>query len=297
MKLSMPGYIKKIIVQMGMENCATAHTPASHTTVLMPRTPEEAAPDYPYLSAIGRLLWLALTVRPELAYIVGALARHTQSFTNAHITAIKRVLRYLAGTPEVGIHYKTYENDDMEIRYSDSSYRNKEEGRKSISGYAFMYCGAAVAWSSKSQPVVAASTQEAEYIALTHATKHAMWMRQFLLELGLPTSVPTPILTDNQAALSLATSTGTTVNAKHIDIRYHFIRHAYNEGTIDVSYVQSRDNLADLFTKPLPLPQFVYLADSVLGSHRNPEIDFPPSPTDDSSSYIPEDVDELMDDV
>ncbi|KAB5587862.1 Copia protein [Ceratobasidium theobromae] len=176
MKLSMPGYIKKIIIQMGMENCAMAHTPASHMTVLMPHTPEEAAPNYPYLSAIGRLLWLALTVCPELAYIIGALTRHTQSFTNAHITAIKQVLRYLAGTPEVGIHYKMYENDDMEIGYSDSSYGNKEEGRKSISGYAFMYCGAAVAWSSKSQPVVAASTQEAEYIALTHATKHAMWM-------------------------------------------------------------------------------------------------------------------------
>ncbi|KAB5588095.1 Copia protein [Ceratobasidium theobromae] len=132
LKLSMPNYIKKVLPMMGMDGCAGANTPASHTTVLTPRAPDQVAPDYPYLSAIGRLLWLALTVRPDISFIVGALARHTQTYTNAHITAIKRVLRYLSSSSEVGLHYKAYDNDDIEIAYADASYGNKEEGPRTL---------------------------------------------------------------------------------------------------------------------------------------------------------------------
>jgi hypothetical protein len=132
---------------MGMQDSKYASMPASHTTVLLPHDPGTPAPNYPYLSAIGRLLWLALTVRPDISFIVGALTRHTHCFTPAHITAIKRTLRYLNHTSDIGITYKAYEVDDKEIGYCDVSYGNQELQRKSLSGYVFMYCGAAVAWS------------------------------------------------------------------------------------------------------------------------------------------------------
>ncbi|KAB5587310.1 polyprotein [Ceratobasidium theobromae] len=147
----MPNYIKKVLPMMGMDGCAGVNTPASHMTVLTPHAPDQV---------------------PDISFIVGALVHHTQTYTNTHITAIECVLHYLLSSSEVGLHYKAYDNNDIEIAYANASYGNKEEGRKSISGYVFMFCGAAVAWSSKSQPIVATSTQEAEYITLTHATKH-----------------------------------------------------------------------------------------------------------------------------
>jgi hypothetical protein len=103
--LSSPRYIWKIVHLMGMQDSKYANTLASHTSVLLPCEPGTLALDYPYLSAIGRLLWLALTVRPDIAYIIRALARHTQSYTQAHITAIKRVLRYLNHTSDISICY------------------------------------------------------------------------------------------------------------------------------------------------------------------------------------------------
>jgi hypothetical protein len=194
---------------MGMQDSKYTNMLASHTSVLLPREPRTPALDYPYLSAIGRLLWLTLTVHPNIAYIVRALAQHTQSYTQAHITTIKQVLHYLNHTSDIGITYKTYNRDNREIEYCNTSYSNPELQRKSLSGYIFMYCQVAVAWFSKSQSVVATLTQESEYIALAHATKQALCMHQLLAELGLHPKEPRHILTNNQVSLALTTSTGT----------------------------------------------------------------------------------------
>src|SRR4051794_13119151 len=105
-----------------------------------------------------------------------------------HITSIKHLLHFLNTTSDFGICYTVFESADMVIGYCDASYANKELGWKSISGYVFLFCNAAAGWSTKGQPLISMSTQEAEYISLMHAVKQAKWTHQFHAELGFTPS-------------------------------------------------------------------------------------------------------------
>ena len=108
---------------------------------------------------------------------------------------------------------------------------------------------------------------EAEFVALSHATKDAIWLRTLLTDLGFPPSGPIRILCDNQAAISYSHDHQFHARTKHIDIKYHFIRKQIKNSTIELKYVLTEDNIADLFTKPLDLSRFKPL-DSRLGLHR-----------------------------
>jgi len=121
--------------------------------------------------------------------------------------------------------------------------------RRSISGYIFLMARGAVAWSSKKQNTVALSTAEAEYVATTHAAKQALWYRSLFNELDLPLQTTTILYSDNQAAIAIAHHPART---KHIDTAHHFLRDLVETNRIEIIYVSTRDNSADLFTKGLP---------------------------------------------
>jgi hypothetical protein len=174
------------------------------------------------------------------------------------------MFRWLKGTRDVGITYQRDAFPFMEIGYSDSDY-GSQHGRRSISGNVFMFGGAAISWMSKRQPCTAASTQEAEYVAVAAATSQALWLRMFMTELGLDSSEPTHIMCDNQAAIKLASDPTHFSATKHIDLKLHFLREHVERGHTAIVYVPTADNLADGFTKVLPYTQFWYLFDSILG--------------------------------
>jgi hypothetical protein len=127
-----------------------------------------------------------------------------------------------------------------------------------------------VSWSARKQKTVAQSSCDAEYIAVSEAAREAMWLRMLTAELELPPLRPTPLLCDNQAANALAEDPSFHARAKHIDVKWHYIRECTENGHITVSYVPSRDNVADILTKPLPGPQFLRLR-SFLGLCDYPE--------------------------
>ena len=126
--------------------------------------------------------------------------------------------------------------------------------RKSISGYVVTIAGGAVAWSSKKQSTVAPSTPEAEYIAAAHAAKQVLWHRSLITELNFPLSTPSTIFSDNQSAIAIAHHPEFHARTKHIDIAFHFLRDHVQKGTIDLSYINTDFNIADIFTKPLRRP-------------------------------------------
>ena len=119
----------------------------------------------------------------------------------------------------------------------------------------------AISWSSKKQHVVVLLSTEAEYIAQTHAAKEALWLCSFLQELHSTPDDPLIINCDNQGAIALAKDNKFHACTKHIDVRYHFIREVVEDGKVAVQYILTRDNISDIFTKPLAKAKFRELAE------------------------------------
>ena len=147
---------------------------------------------------------------------------------------------------------------------SDADWASNTVNRRSISGYSFYFQGLLVSWSAVKQKSIALSSTEAEYYTLAHAFKEALWLWTFLGLLCFPVPQPFPILTDNQAACSLSTSSAISACSKHIDIRHHFIRDHVQAGSFLTTWTPTEDMPADIFTKPLSSTLF-YRHREVLG--------------------------------
>ena len=135
--------------------------------------------------------------------------------------------------------------------YSDADWAGDKEDRKSTSGSIFLLHGRAISWASKKQTSVALSTIEAEYVALSNASKDACWIKQLLKDLGRPQDEIT-IKTDSQGAIALTKNPEQHPKTKHIDIRYHFVRDLIEKGVIKLEYCPTADMVADILTKGLP---------------------------------------------
>ena len=198
-------------------------------------------------------MYAAIGTRPDIAYAVQHLSQFTSRPSTAHITAVKRVFRYLNGTHTLGL---TYQSDDANtlIGYTDADWASSPVDHRSISGYIYTLAGGAISWSSLKQRSVALSSMESEYMALAHATKEAVWLRALFSDLGLLSDGLTPLLGDNQAAISFSHNNQFHKRSKHIDVRYHFTCERIISNEITVTYCASEDNHADLFTKALARP-------------------------------------------
>jgi hypothetical protein len=197
-------------------------------------------------------MYAAITVRPDIAFIAGQLARFCENPGPTHWKAAKRVLKYLAGTRNHGLCFDgRHIDNNLLIGYSDADYAGDCDTRRSTSGFVFVLNGAAVTWSSRRQPIVALSTMESEYIAACDSSREVIWLRRLLHELGIKQTNPTPLLCDNESAISLTRNPESHKRSKHIDVRYHFIREQISKKNVEISYVNTKEQLADVFTKAI----------------------------------------------
>jgi hypothetical protein len=200
---------------------------------------------------VGSLLFLQICSRPDISFAVLALSQHCSSPEPRHLAAAKRVLRYLKGTRSYRLHYGG-ENRHLPLTgLSDADWAGDKTDRASVSGFVWSLGGGPISWSAKKQNCIALSTTEAEYIALTRAIQEGIWLRQSLQQFRLPCPSPLIISTDNNGAKSLSTNDSNHGKAKHIDIRYHFIRSHIESKLFLVNHTPGVINTADLFTKPL----------------------------------------------
>lgn len=145
------------------------------------------------------------------------------------------------------------------IRYSDSSWASTQD-RKSVSGYVFMINNAPVSWRSKKQTIVALSSTEAEYVALSEAAKESVWIKKLFVELKiLHQENAVLIYEDNQSCIKLTKNDSNHGRMKHVDIKYHFVKDQVEKGEIAVKYCKTEEMIADILTKSLGKAQFVYL--------------------------------------
>lgn len=253
-KLSVEQKIARSLERYSMENANPVRTPMDSNAFKIFDDDTSEAPDptpWPYSQLIGELLWIATVVRIDIAFAVNSLARFARKPKKCHWEAAKRVLRYLAGTKDLGLVYRTG-GDMRPVGYADSDWAGDKSDRKSISGFVFMLGGGPVDWQSKKQTVVAKSTAEAEYISVSSAACEAIWMRNFFAEINRDLgNSPLYIHVDNNAAIEIARDPVYISSTKHIDIQVHHIRDEISKNRIALLHVASEDNPADILTKPL----------------------------------------------
>ena len=159
----------------------------------------------------------------------------------------------MKGTLHYALRYT--KTDKMElIGYSDADWASDKEDRRSTTGYYFCLnpAGPAISWKTRKQPTVALSTCESEYMALAETTQEALYLKKLLLDLKENITVqPVQLFGDNQGSIAMISNPVKHSRSKHIDIKYHFIRDSVSNGTVNVSYVSTNDNIADVMTKPM----------------------------------------------
>ena len=203
---------------------------------------------------VGSLMYLT-AMRPDMMFVTSLIIRYMGRPTNLHLQAAKRALRYLKGTVNYGIHYKRGGNEKL-LAFTDSDYAGDVEDRKSTSGYVFVLNSGAVSWCSKKQPIVTLSTTEAEFVAATVCACQAIWMKKILTELKYSDEDCITIWCDNSSTIKLSKNLVLHGRSKHIDVRYHFLRNLVKAGSIDLVHCGSKDQLADVMTKPLKVDDF-----------------------------------------
>lgn len=212
-----------------------------------------------YQSLIGSLMYLGISTRPDIIHSVSKLAQFNIKPHAEHMTAAKHLLRYLNNTVNFKITYrKTGENV---LAFADADWAGSCDDRKSYTGYTLMLAGASVSWESCKQQTVALSSTEAEYMALSSASKEIVYVRNFLAELGFQKFVdkPTVLNGDNLSSMQLVKNPVYHAKSKHIDIRVHYIREVYKSKLIILNYVPTDENIADVFTKNLNKAKHTYL--------------------------------------
>ncbi|KAK4405981.1 Retrovirus-related Pol polyprotein from transposon RE2 [Sesamum angolense] len=191
-----------------------------------------------------------------------------QSPSQVHYAAAKRILRYLRGTKDFGIWYKST-NDAKLVGYTDSDWAGSVDDMKSTSGYTFSLGSGIFSWASKKQATVAQSSAEAEYIAAAATSNQAIWLRRILEDIGEKQEEPTTIYCDNKSAIAITKNPVQHSRTKHIDIKYHSLREATTRGEIELKYCSTEEQLADIFTKALPRNKFEELRMKIGVCHKH----------------------------
>jgi hypothetical protein len=202
-------------------------------------------------------MYLAMGTRPDIAYAVGIVSRFCQNPGQAHWNTMKHIFAYLAGSREMQLMYGG--DKRALVGYSDADgSMNKDQ--HAITSYAFMLDGKAVSWCSKKQEVVALSTAEAEYVAVSHGTKEALWLRSLIGQVFGHFTELTTLYSDNQVVIALSKDHRYHARTKHIDICFHFIQWVISEGHIKLVYCPTNDMVADTLTKALPSAKVKHFA-------------------------------------
>ena len=264
--LSQASYIRSILQRYGFDVLKPVSNPMNPNAKLSSADAPKTAQDFafmstkPYRETVGSANYASLGTRFDLTHVVGILSRYLENPGPAHWGAVKWAFAYLNGSVDLEL---TYGREVQELTGYTDADGSVNEDRKAISGYAFLINGGAVSWSSKKQEIISLSTTEAEYVAATHATKEALWLRNFIGQVFGDVLDPTTLYCDNQSAIALAKDHQYHARTKHIDIRFHFVRWAIDEGKLKMTYCPTGEMLADAFTKALPSTKVKHFASAM----------------------------------
>uniref|UniRef100_A0A2N9GY11 Reverse transcriptase Ty1/copia-type domain-containing protein n=1 Tax=Fagus sylvatica TaxID=28930 RepID=A0A2N9GY11_FAGSY len=247
-------YTSNLISRAGITDSKIVDTPIEYNNRLNTHDGEPLPDAILYRQLVGSLVYLTVT-RPDISYAVHIVSQFMAAPRSLHYVAVLRILRYLKGTLFHGLHFSSQSSLILQA-YSDADWAGDPTDRRSTTGYCFLLGDSLISWRSKKQSVVARSSTEAKYRALADTTVELLWLRWLLQDLGIDCSTAVPIHCDNRSAIQIAHNDVFHERTKHIEIDCHFVRHHLLQGTLQLRSVSSQDQLADIFTKPMPSGRF-----------------------------------------
>ncbi|GJV42307.1 putative ribonuclease H-like domain-containing protein [Tanacetum coccineum] len=254
--ISQDKYVAEILKKFDFANVKTASTPIE---TQKPLVKDEEASDvdvHLYRSMIGSLMYLTAS-RLDIMFVVCACSRFQVTPKSSHLSVVKRIFRYLKGKPKLGLWYTKVSLFDLES-YLDSDYAGANLDRKSTTGGCQFLGRRLISWQCKKQTIVATSTIEAEYVAAASCCGQVLWIQNQMLDYGF-NFMNTKIYIDNESTICIVKNPVYHSKTKHIAIRHHFIRDAYEKKLIQVLKIHTDDNVADLLTKAFDVSSVKYV--------------------------------------
>ncbi|KAK9056903.1 hypothetical protein SSX86_024267 [Deinandra increscens subsp. villosa] len=261
MFLNQHQYASDILHRANMDNCKPSLTPADTNSKLSADIGDLLPDGTLYRSLAGALQYLTIT-RPDIAYAVQQVCLFMHAPREPHFNYLKRILRYLKGTSDHGLHLSPSKSVKL-TAYSDADWGGCPDSRRSTSGYCVFLGDNLISWSSKRQPTISRSSAEAEYRGVANTAAELTWLRNLLLELHVPITQASIIYCDNISATYLSQNPVQHQRTKHVEIDIHFVREKVRLGSIRVLHVPADYQYADIFTKGLPKHLFYRFKDSL----------------------------------
>ena len=271
-EMTQKGLITKIIATLGLQDCRPNSTPASQLPLGKDDDGISMSESWNYPSVVGMLLYLSTNTRPDISFAVSQVGRFSSNPKQSHSTAIKTIVRYLAGTIDKGMILRPRGDLKLEM-FCDADFAGlyKREPERSLdsarsrTGYIIKLIGCPLLWKSFLQTEVSLSTLEAEYSALSQALRTLLPLKRMLVAVaevvGIPRNIQAKIMAevfeDNQGCLSLATNHRLTSRTKYFHVKWHWFWYHYSvHREFEISYIKSSLQDADYLTKQLPKDTF-----------------------------------------
>ncbi|KAL2238071.1 UNVERIFIED_CONTAM: Retrovirus-related Pol polyprotein from transposon RE1 [Sesamum indicum] len=252
--LTQTKYISDIIKDLKLTEARTTNTPLPPGIKLNYASDKVISHPAVYRRLVGRLLYLNFT-RPDISHAVQQLSQYLQVPCKSHMDAATHVVRYLKGTTHKGLFFPANANCDI-IAYCDADWASYPDSRRSLIGYCVFLGKGLISWKTKKQNTVSRSTAEAEYRRMGSTACELVWFVSLVKDLGFQVPRPIPFYCDNRAALHIISNPVFHERTKHLEIDCHLVRDHYQSGFLAPTFVRSKDQLADIFTKALTGPLF-----------------------------------------
>jgi len=239
-------YVLDLLTETGMLGCKPTNTPMEQNKHWS-REAVGLVDKERYQKLVGKLIYLSHT-RPDITYAVGIVSQHMQNPNEEHNEAVIRILRYLKGTPGLGLQFCKHNERSIEV-FTDASWAGELTDRRSTSDYCTFVYENLVTWRSRKQPVVARSSAESEYRAISLGICEGIWLKRLLQELQIEHQKSIKLWSDSQSAISIVRNPVHHDRTKHVEIDRHFISDNASRGVVDVAYIPTAQQIADILTK------------------------------------------------
>jgi hypothetical protein len=274
-KISQRGQVQRLMAACGMKAesrvmlsaVPAAHVPTADDVPTDPKVLAECRKLMDMEMVVGHLLYLQCGTRPDISYPLKVLSRCTKAYGPAHITYAKHVVRYLAGTQDLGLLYKAGDPTDLQI-FTDASHAGCPVTRRSITGVIVKLGGNTILWKSLWQTIVSHSSTESELMALDTGATIGQYIKWLTQGIGIAVKLPIPIFVDNTSAIHLGTNPVQPGRNLHVHARYFYVRDLVKQGEYDLNHIGTKFQVADILCSGKDTRTFQFLRARCLGCAR-----------------------------